>query len=342
MMTAAIAVPARPVVSTLATPGAEVLRERLRALSAPPGSISVAWLVDSYMAQYKGRDKTRGSRMAVWRTMLGDFTLDQVTSDLIFVACNELADQPALSYKGRDFAGRPTFEARDRKKPRTAATVNRYLASLAALFSWAKEGRLTPRNWVNPCKGAWRGAESEGRLRYLSEAERERLLAACKESRYPRLHALVLTAILTGARRGELLALRWEDVDLAAGTALLGRTKNGDSRTLVLLPQVVEILRPFEGDAKRYVFGSVRGKYQRPASNIEAVWREARAKADLGDVVFHSLRHTCASYMAQAGVPLYIISDVLGHRSMKMTMRYAHLSTASKAKAMQAALGEIK
>lgn len=341
-MTSAIAVTAQSAAPILATSSAEILKERVRALAVPPVSITVAWLIERYMAAYAGRDKSRIARMTVWQSMLGEFTLDQVTPDLVFVACNELADQPALSYKGRDFAGRPTFEARDRKKPRSPATVNRYLACLAALFSWAKKQRMVSRNWVNPCKGAWRGAESEGRLRYLSEDERARLLEACKTSNYPRLHALVLTAILTGARRGELLALRWADVNLEAGTALLGTTKNGDPRTLVLLPQVVEALRPFAGEGRRYVFGSVRAKYLAPAGNIEAAWREARAKADLGDIVFHSLRHTCASYMAQAGVPLYLISDVLGHRNMKMTMRYAHLSTQSKKAAMEEALGGIK
>jgi integrase len=169
-----------------------------------------------------------------------------------------------------------------------------------------------------------------------------RLFEATKASKYPRLYALTLMAMKTGARRGELLSLTWRDVDLAAGVARLAQSKNGDRRTLVLLPDVVEALRPLQGtDPDRFVFGSVRSKYQTPAS-IGSAWREAVQRAALKDWKFHDLRHCCASYMAQAGIPLNVIAEVLGHRSLEMTRRYSHLTTQTKAGAMLSALGEIQ
>jgi integrase len=177
-------------------------------------------------------------------------------------------------------------------------------------------------------------------VRFLNDEERARLFDACKASKYPRLYALALMAMLTGARKGELLGLRWRDVDLEAGVAMLGKTKNGDRRTLVLLPQLVDTLRPFAGDRDRYVFGSVASRYQVPAS-ITSAWGDALARAKIRDFRFHDLRHCCASYLAQAGTPLNVIAEVLGHRKLDMSRRYAHLTTQTKAHAMRAALGAI-
>ena len=94
-------------------------------------------------------------------------------------------------------------------------------------------------------------------------------------------------------------------------------------------------------DSDRYVFGSVRSKYQVPTS-IDSAWRDAVARAQIKNFKFHDLRHCCASYMAQAGIPLNVIAEVLGHRKLDMTRRYAHLTTQTKASAMLAALGEIQ
>lgn len=321
--------------------GVASLTERLRALSTRPAGLTVATLIDRYMAQYAGRDTSRGQRLGVWRTLLGDFTLEALDSDLMHAARAEIATQPALTYKGRDAEGRRIFKAKARAARKSPATLNRYMVAIAAVFTWAIEARLAPRGWAHPCRGIRRIQEAEGRVRFLDADERARLFDACRASRYPRLYALVLTAMLTGARRGELLALRWRDLDLEAGIARLGRTKNGDRRTLVLLPRVIEALQPFAGsDPGRYVFGSVRERYQRPAQP-DSAWRDAVARARIRDFHFHDLRHCCASYMAQAGVPLNVIAEVLGHRKLDMARRYSHLTTQTKAQAMAGALGGI-
>ncbi len=241
---------------------------------------------------------------------------------------------------GLDHKGERIFKTKARAKPKTPATLNRYMVTIAAVFTWAIEQRLTPRGWVHPCRGIKRLPEADGRVRFLDENERRRLFEACQASKYPRLFALALMAMLTGARKGELLALRWRQVDLAAGVATLGKTKNGDRRTLVLLPQLVEVLQPLKGDAERYVFGSVRSRFQQPAA-VDSAWRDALGRANVRDFRFHDLRHCCASYMAQAGTPLNVIAEVLGHRKLDMARRYSHLTTQTKASAMRHALGGI-
>jgi len=332
-----------PTAEALAHSGGAALTEKLRALAQRPAALSVRDLLDRYMRAYEGRDNSRAQRLASWRVLLGDFTLEQLDSDLIHAARGELVAQPALAYKGRDFEGRAIFKPK--RGGLQAASVNRYVAALSAVFTWAIEQRLTPRGWVHPCRGMRRLPESAGRVRFLEPDERERLLEQCRLSKYPRLYALALTALSSGARKGELLALRWRDVELppadqpeADGLAYLSRSKNGDRKTLVLLPAVVAALRPFQGDADRYVFGSVRDKHTRPAV-IDSAWRDAVARAGLKDWHFHDCRHDFASRMVAGGVDLAVVAECLGHRQLAMTKRYAHLKRHTKAAAMRSALG---
>ncbi len=315
------------------------IAQRLRALAERPSALTVSDAIERYMAQYGGRDPSRTTRLKAWQIMLGEFTLDRVDADLLHVAREELRAAPPLYFAGKDHRGEPIFKAK--RKPRTGASVNRYFQALSAVFTWAIEQRLAPKGWHNPCRGIRALPDAQARVRFLDEDERARLFEQCRTSKYPRLYALVLMAMKTGARRGELLGLRWRDMDLDRGIALLGRTKNGDRRSLVLLADVVEALRPFHsGDGARYVFGSVRSKHQAPAS-IDSAWRDAVARAKVRDFRFHDLRHCCASYLAQAGTPLHVIAEVLGHRKLDMARRYSHLTTQTKASAMQHALNNI-
>lgn len=240
------------------------IAQRLMALAQRPQSLTVRELIDRYMAQYAGQDSTRNQRLSAWQAMIGEFTLEQVDADLMHAGRSELATKPPLVFMGLDHEGRQIFKAKGRAKTKSTATLNRYMVAIAAVFTWAIEQRLTPKAWVHPCRGIKRLPENDGRVRFLDADERARLFEACKASQYPRLHAMALMAMKTGARRGELLSLTWKDVDLVAGIANLGKTKNGDRRTLVLLPDVVAALTPFvSSDPKRYVFGSVR-QHTRP------------------------------------------------------------------------------
>ena len=218
-------------------------------------------------------------------------------------------------------------EIRDRMaKSRAPATCNRYLATLRHAFRLAS----TDWEWVahSPCtKLALR--EPRGRDRHLSDEEIDRLLKAVRENRHPHLYAITLVALTTGARRGEILGLRWREVDLPAGRAVLHRTKNADKRTLVLVPQVVDELtklrkvRRIDTDE---VFCAVNAEGKRTFPRFDDAWKQARAAAGLHDFRFHDLRHTFASRMAMNGCTLAEIAAALGHRTLAMVQRYAHIA----------------
>ena len=163
--------------------------------------------------------------------------------------------------------------------------------------------------------------EPDGRLRYLSgEAEAERLLQACE----PWLQRIVLTAIHTGMRKGELLGLTWDCVDMTHGFIRLKQTKNGKARAL---PFNEALWSLFSGLRIRqdipWVFHDATGNRW---NDIRHPFDEACDSAGLTDSHFHDLRHTFASWLMMRGVPLATVSNLLGHTSPTMTLRYAHLS----------------
>ena len=158
------------------------------------------------------------------------------------------------------------------------------------------------------------------------------------------MYAVVLIALSTGARLGEVLGIRWPDVDLERGAITLHNTKNGDRRSLPLVGSVLELV----GDRSKVrridddrVFPHAKRKDRR--LDISAAWygalataRQAYAEAcacagrepELGfltDFRFHDLRHTCASYLLGSGVSIGEIARILGHRTLQMTLRYSHL-----------------
>ena len=116
-----------------------------------------------------------------------------------------MAQQRSRYFAGNDVDGAPIYK--DKRKDIAPATVNRYSASLVAVITWAIERRIAPKGYVHPCRSVERKPENNKKTRFLSDDERTRLLAACKASPWPRLYALVLLALTTGARKGELLGL---------------------------------------------------------------------------------------------------------------------------------------
>lgn len=307
--------------------------------ATPPQAVAAAGatLADTaraYLDAYRGRDGSRYHRINTWIRLLGDKVLTDITPDDIDAAMRVLATEPAKVYGGKDADGNPIF----RKKigQRSDATLNRYQVALAALFRWAKRDRRVPREFESPTRHVEKRRETRGRVRYLTDDERARLLAACIESPWPRLYMLVLMALTTGARRGELLGLRWCDVSLERGEAELHDTKNGDPRVLVLLEQVVDELARFAPKdaptSQALVFRS-RLRPSQPYATAK-VFNQAVADAGIKNFRFHDCRHCTASYMAQAGASLLEIADTLGHRQLRMVQRYAHLNTDSRRRLM--------
>jgi integrase len=197
------------------------------------------------------------------------------------------------------------------------ATINRACAILKAMFNAGVRWGLVRGN---PFVGIKFYNESErARTRYLSESERRRLIEACR----PDLKAFVIMALKTGLRQAELMRLRWTDVDFSANIFKVATSKSGKPRFLPLHPDVVEVLNK-QPKASPYVFPTDDDRQS--WSYFRKAWDKAIRQAGIENFRFHDCRHDFGSQLAMKGVDLLTISRLLGHGSITMTQRYAHLS----------------
>ena len=240
-----------------------------------------------------------------WEAQLGHYALSEIT--------------PALIVEYRDKLART----------RENSTVRRYLAVLSHAFSIA----VQEWEWLNenPIHKISKPKEPRGRVRFLSEDERQRLLAACRQSRNKYVHIVVVLALSTGGRRGELLNLRWSDINFKRGMLTFRETKNGETRSVPLTGYALDILT--QHAQMRHldttlVFPNATGK--RPLG-IRDAFEGAVKRAGVVNFHCHDTRHTFASYLAMNGASLMEIAEVLGHKTLAMVKRYAHLSEAHTA-----------
>lgn len=287
-----------------------------------------------YLDAYDGADETRHQRIKAWIRLMGGKPMASISPEDVEDALSTLANEPARVYSGKDADGNPIFKAKTGR--RSAATLNRYLTALGALFTWAKKSRIIPRGLESPTRHVEKQSESRGRVRFLSDDERSRLLTACQDSAWPRLYLLVLMAITTGGRRGELLGLEWRDIDFDRAEAALHDSKNGDRRVLILIPQVMaelERFKPKDHETSAALVFRSRLRPSQPYASAK-VFNEAVDAAGIKNFRFHDCRHCTASYLAQNGASLLEIADTLGHRQLRMVQRYAHLNTDSRRRLM--------
>lgn len=310
----------------------------LSALPMRDGAISIAALIDLYMAHYAGRDPTRGQRLQWWTSQIGGLRLDELSDDHLHVALENLASRLGRYYAGTDADGEAIYKAK--RKPLSPATINRYHAALGSVLTWAIRRRIAPKGWDHPGRRIERRTENNEQTRFLSDDERTRLLEACKASKWRRLYLLVLMALTTGARRGELLGLRWRDVDLPGRLVHVGQTKNGDPKALPLVLSVVEQLETLQGPPGALIFPSAR--VPDTPYTFHMRWVEALRAAKIKGFRFHDLRHSCASYLAQNGATLLEIGDLLGHRQVSMTKRYSHLAASHRSALVNRVLGDLR
>ena len=275
-------------------------------------------LCAKYVDQYQGRDHHRMAQVRWWNDRLGSSQMcDSRTYAVTWPPYREGSDRmPAV--------------------PRKPATANRMKAAISALFTFGIKQGLALKN---PARSIPSETEHNHRIRYLSDEERARLLDACRASSWDKLYLLVLMALMTGARKGELLGIHWESIDLRARLVTLESTKNGQPRVLTLpMPVVAELLKHHRADG--LVFARRRGQGSGP-TDIKGPWGRALALSGVSDFRFHDLRHSAASYLAMGGASLLEVAEVLGHRSLQTTKRYAHLSVSHKQKVTDALLGGL-
>jgi len=255
--------------------------------------------IEFYIADNR-KDRKRIPQLRWWQSQLGDYLLTEMTP-------------PRLSEMKQKLG-----------KDKSPATVNRYLAALSHAFTMA----ANEWEWMddNPMRKVKRPKEPRGRVRYLLDEERERLLNACEQSDVKEMLPIVLLAISTGMRQGEILNLKWQDVDFEKGRCILHNTKNGERRSVPLVGQAKKELLRWNKVRKINTDLVFSGKNPRTPIFIRKPWLDTAKAAELEDFRFHDLRHTAASYLAMSGASLAEIAEILGHKTLSMVRRYAHLS----------------
>lgn len=243
-----------------------------------------------------------------WKLQIGHLSLADVTPAVVAEQRDKLLSNPTKS-----------------GKQRANATVNRYLAALSHAFTIA----VKEWNWLdeNPLRAVSRPSEPRNRVRYLDKEQIQRLEQACLNSTNSFLRLIFVIAISTGMRRGEILNLTWDDVDVAKRTLILRETKNDEIRVVPIQGKALKLLIE-HGKVRRLdsplVFPSQRDS--KKPTKIDTSFRKAVQEAEISDYHFHDNRHTAASYLAMNGASLNEIAAILGHKTLAMVQRYAHLS----------------
>ncbi len=209
------------------------------------------------------------------------------------------------------------------------ATVNRKLTVLKHMINKGTDWGMASNETLKRVRKVKKKIEENTRLRFLTVGECQTLINCCA----PHLKPIVTVALHTGMRRGEILGLRWEQVDLKHGFILLEVTKNGKRREIPIDNTLAEEFNSMpRGLESVYVFTDPRTG--EPYKSVQTSFETALKKAEIRNFRFHDLRHTFASHMAMAGIDLVSVKELLGHKSLSMTIRYAHLAPGHKRRAI--------
>lgn len=268
-------------------------------------------LADRYIKAILPNKKTACSQEAQlnwWKSQIGEKLLADISPSLISQYKEKLLSEN--TFKG---------------KIRSPSTVVRYLAILSHVFTIASKewGWLTD----NPVRLISKPREPKGRVRFLSDEERQNLLSACHESKNSYLHTIVILALSTGMRLGEIVNLTWDNVDFDHQRIILEETKNGERRQVPLAGKALELIKKLKEKhflCTKLLFPSK--PYLKQPVDIRSAWDFAIKKAGIKNFRFHDLRHSCASYLAMNGSSIVEIAAVLGHKTLQMAKRYTHLS----------------
>ena len=211
-------------------------------------------------------------------------------------------------------------------------TINRKKAVLSSVFKFALSRGYIDANLI---RDVIVENDTRQRDRVLSDDERQRLLKACQESHWDKLYLLVLMAMATGARKGELLKLRWCDIDYKGSSTFLSDTKNGESKELHFPPAVMAELKRLQQVGSGLIFA---GSNPTEPMDFRKAWFKALREADISEVdtlnddgsikqekfTFHCLRHGFCSALSDSGKEINQIAKLAGHKSIQTTMRYIH------------------
>ncbi|MHB2015330.1 MAG: tyrosine-type recombinase/integrase [Candidatus Xenobia bacterium] len=301
----------------LATRRADALRGKLdeRTIGKPARPVTLAEAIEAYMEESRARKdswKTDEHHARVWLRELGDRDLRDISA----------AD---VERWRRRRAASPT---RQGDAP-AAASLRLAIVFLSGVFSMAiRDGKATE----NPCKQVKHPKLNNARIRYLrdEEQEAERLEAAFAAFSRPtwrsRWHDVQI-ARHTGLRRSEQLELRWERIDLVRRVIRVPKSKHGEARYIEINDVVLDILQTMPSRLKSaWVYPGSSSDGHAGESIFRKPFEAAVERAGLDDFTWHDLRHDFASRLVMSGVDLYTVQQLMGHKTIAMTQRYAHLS----------------
>lgn len=308
------------------------IRENRHFRTAEARRHTVAELIDHYIAhclpQKPSSEVTQRFQLLWWREEIGSRILAELRPD-IFVNARTALSTRVVAKKGAD--------GEVAKVKISPGTINRYFAALSSAFTVA----VKELGWLheNPLRNINKLKEPKGRDRYLLPEEIKRLVAACKAATNAYVYTFVLLSLSTGMRKNEVLGLRWRDVDESMKQLTLHDTKNGEKRGIPLArpalgamrrlrKRAIKLLKAQKRSAQElgdeHIFPSRSGGHE--PLDIRVPWETVRDAAKLTNFRIHDLRHTAASYLAMNGSSLLDIAHILGHKSLDMVKRYAHLS----------------
>ncbi|AWC20966.1 integrase [Aminobacter sp. MSH1] len=197
----------------------------------------------------------------------------------------------------------------------SAATLKRQLNPVRSALNIARKEWGLPLR-TNPLSEFGLGAQDNKRERRLRKGELDRLVLAARKTRNPLIVPIVLFALETGMRRGEILAMQWDHINLEKRSVVILESKNGHSRTIPLTPRAIEILQGLNGRTGRV--------FPVAANALRLSWVRLMERASIEDLHFHDLRHEAISRFFEMGLTVPEVASISGHRDVRMLMRYAH------------------
>lgn len=216
------------------------------------------------------------------------------------------------------------------KEDKSPATIKYAVAIISQVWNFARDRGLVEKE--SPTRRIKKPKLDNKRVRFLTEDEAKGLLSALWE-RSLDVHDMTVFGIFCGARASEIFGLRWGDIDQDAGTVFLRKTKTNTARHVYLTKEVRAVLeRRYDGqDRNELLFSSTKGEGKgRMSKTFDRTVAELGLNDGIADarqkVVFHTTRHTFASWLVQRGVPLYTVAKLTGHSELRMVERYAHLA----------------
>lgn len=275
--------------------------------SAAPKDKTIGGMIDRFLCENPLNEvqmENKGVHLNRWKREIGDMSLAEVTPDIIGQIKIKLLS-----------------EKTHRKIKRSNGTVARYLASLSSVYTIA----VNEWQWAtdNPVRKVKKPKESRGRVRFLDDDERRRLLAECQKSKNPHLYICTVLALSTGMRYSELMNLTWRDVNMQKGFVILHQTKNGERRRIPLSRIALSLLSK-HSKKSALLFPSSNDKTKH--AELRTAFENALKRAYIEDFHWHDLRHSAASYLTMNGASLAEVAEILGHKTLQMVKRYSHLS----------------